>query len=51
MGLTFNFQGQIWNLLYILGQNYLIATKQKKNISIEHLASIVAISFDLGQIS
>ena len=32
--LTLNFQGQIWNLLY-LSQNGLIAKKQKANISIE----------------
>ena len=31
---TLNFQGQIWNLLY-LSQKCSIATKQKANISIE----------------
>ena len=35
MTLTLNFQGQIWNLLY-LSQNGSIAMKQKANISIEH---------------
>ena len=37
----------IWNLLY-LWQNNLTATKWKMNVSIEHLASNVTISFDLG---
>ena len=47
MALTLNFQGQIWNLLY-LGQNGPIGMKQKANISIELNASTVSIGFDLG---
>ena len=42
MNLTLNFQGQIWNWLY------LSATKRKANISIEHWASNVTNGFDLG---
>ena len=44
MTLTLNFQGQIWNLLY-LNQKWPIATKQKANISIELKASNVTIRF------
>ena len=44
--LTLNFQGQIWNQLY-LSQNGPIDTKQKTNISIELYASNVTIWFDL----
>ena len=47
MTLTLNFQGQIWNLLY-LSQNGPIATKRKANISIELKASNMTIRFDLG---
>ena len=43
MILTLNFQGQIFYLVYILWQNYPIATKQKKwKYWLEH------INFDLG---
>ena len=44
--LTLNFQGQIWNLLY-LNENGPIATKRKANISIELQASNVTNGFDL----
>ena len=44
--ITLNFQGQIWNLLY-LSQNFSIATKRKANISIELWASNATIGFDL----
>ena len=42
-GLTLNFQGQIWNLLY-LEKNGLIAKKTKANISIELHASNVTMT-------
>ena len=47
MTLTLNFQGQIWNLLY-LTKSGPIATKQIANISIELPASNVTNGFDLG---
>ena len=45
--LTLNFQGQMWNSLY-LRQYGLIALKQKANISIELKASNVTIGFHIG---
>ena len=46
MTLTLNFQGQIWNLLY-LSQIGPIVMKRKANISIELQASNVTNGFDL----
>ena len=46
MTLTLNFQGQIWNFLY-LSQSGPIATKRKANISIELQASNVTNGMDL----
>ena len=45
--LTLKFQGQIWNLLYLLTK-LSDCHKLKMNASIEHKVSNVAISFDLG---
>ena len=45
--LTLNFEGQIWNLLY-LSQKWSNCHKTKANTSIELLASNVTIGFDLG---
>ena len=47
MTLTLNFQGQIWNLLYISTKSGPIAMKRKANISIELQASNVTNGFDL----
>ena len=47
MTLTLNFQGQIWNLLY-LSQKWCDCHETKANISIDLKASIVTIGFDLG---
>ena len=44
--LTLNFQGQMWNSLY-LSQNGPIAAKQKASISIELKALNATIGFDL----
>ena len=49
MNLTFNFQGQIWNKLY-LNQNGPIATKGKAIISIELQASNVTMGLTSGMI-
>ena len=46
MTLTLDFQGQIWNFLY-LSQKWTIAKKRKANISIELQASNVTNGFDL----
>ena len=48
MTMTLNFPGQIWNLLYF-SQKLLITKKRKADVSIEHLASNIGISFDLGR--
>ena len=47
MTLTLNFQGQIWNFLYISAKSGPIATKRKANISIELQASNVTNGMDL----
>ena len=47
MTLTLNFQGQIWNLLY-LGQRWSDCHKTKANILIELYASNGTIGFDFG---
>ena len=47
MTLTLNFQGQIWNLLY-LSQKWCDCHETKANISIDLKASNVTIGFDFG---
>ena len=46
--LTVNFQGQIWNLLYLSQKMVRLPRNEKPNISIEPLGSNGTIRFDLG---